>query len=75
MPKLTLRDVRLDGRTRNIIVEKLSSLYTQGKGNVILINNSKGKFPHNPLLFFSHPLPYSYEKKKTSFLQPYSNKY
>ena len=31
---------------------KLSIYCTQGKGNVILTKNSKGKFPHNPLLFF-----------------------
>ncbi len=46
-----------------------------GKGNVILTNIAKEKFPHNSLLFFfpSYPIPFRYVKKQV-VLQPYSNK-
>ena len=43
---------------------------SQGKGYVILTNNSKSKFPLNPLPFFSpppYPLPFQLHQKKTSF--------
>ena len=42
----------------------------QGKGNVILTNNYKGKFPHNPFplfLPFSYPPLFSYIKKNNIY--------
>ena len=45
--------------------------FFQGKGNVILTNNSKGKFPHNPLPlylpFLPTPLQLYEEKNKIYF--------
>ena len=43
---------------------KLSIYCTQGKGNVILTKNSKGKFPHNPLPLPFLPTPLQLHKKK-----------
>ena len=64
---------RNEVKTSKIVEIPLSKL-EQGKGNVILTNNFKGKFPHN-LSFFSHSylLPFRYVKIQV-LLQVYSNK-
>ena len=47
------------------------TLSEQGKGNVILKNNSKVKFPHNPLSLFLPflPTPVQLHEKKTRYSQ------
>ena len=49
----------------------------QGKGNDILKNNSKGKFPHNPFPLFLPLLthPSSVTHKKQDILPPYFKRF
>ncbi len=35
-----------------LLLGYIMTTFTQGQGNDILTNNSKGKFPHNPLPLF-----------------------
>ena len=71
MIEMHSNQIKIDSRIKEYLMGIKKVVYEQGKGNVILTNNSEGKFPHNPLpLFFSPFLPTPLQLNKKQDIPP-----